>query len=87
MNVPEAKIADLGYTVFMERARGVMARTFGACELLLATDTMQFDDYGKYLATVWDAAAKRQRHEEVFPGDCARAFALGERRATPLAAG
>jgi hypothetical protein len=48
---------------------------------------MQFDDYGTYLASVWDAAAKRQRHEEVFPGDCARAFALGERLATPLAAG
>ena len=83
MNIPEAALEQWGYTVFMERARGVMARTFGDCEMLLATDTMQFDDYGKYLSTVWDAAAKRKRHEEVFPGDCAKAFALGERLATP----
>ncbi|MEL7642277.1 MAG: flavodoxin family protein [Solidesulfovibrio sp.] len=86
MNIPEAAVPQWGYDIFMERMRGVMARTFGACELLLATDTMQFDDYDKYLSTVWDAAAKRKRHEEVFPEDCAKAFALGERLTEPVPA-
>ncbi len=86
MNIPETALKDWGYDVFMERGRGVMARTFGECELLRSTDTMQFDDYGKYLSTVWDPAAKRKRHEEVFPQDCAKAFALGERLVEPLPA-
>lgn len=84
MNVPETAVPQWGYDVFMERMRATMARTFGACELLLATDTLQFNDYDKYLSTVWDAAAKRQRHEEVFPQDCAKAYALGERLAQGL---
>ncbi len=79
MNVPEPAVKEWGYDVFMERMRGVMARTFGSCELFLSTDTCQFDDYAKYLSTAWDAAAKRKRHEEVFPEDCARAGALGRR--------
>ena len=81
MNVPEPALEALGYTVAMERLRDFMARTFGACELLLCTDTYQFTDYAKYLSTVWDEAAKRTRREEVFPQDCARAFDLGRRLA------
>ncbi|EHJ48989.1 NADPH-dependent FMN reductase [Solidesulfovibrio carbinoliphilus subsp. oakridgensis] len=79
MNIPEQALPEWGYDVFMERMRGVMARTFGSCEMLASTDTCQFDDYSKYLSTCWDAAAKARRREEVFPEDCARAFALGER--------
>lgn len=81
MNIPEQALRDWGYDVFMERMRGVMARTFGSCEVLTSTDTCQFDDYSKYLSTCWDATAKARRREEVFPQDCARAFALGERLA------
>ncbi|MEF3698674.1 flavodoxin family protein [Desulfolutivibrio sp.] len=81
MNVAEQALADMGYTVSMERLRAYMARTFGSCELLLSTDTYQFTDYAKYLSTVWDEAAKRKRREEVFPQDCARAQDLGRRLA------
>ncbi|MFP5259013.1 MAG: flavodoxin family protein, partial [Acidobacteriota bacterium] len=34
-----------------------------------------------YLCTVWDAAAKAKRREEVFPQDLAKASALGARLA------
>lgn len=81
MNIPERMLPEWGYDVFMERMRGVMARTFGSCEVLASTDTYQFDDYSKYLSTCWDPAAKARRREEVFPQDCAKAHALGERLA------
>ena len=86
MNIAEKAVPEWGYDVFMERMRGVMARTFGACELFLCTDTYQFSDYAKYLSTVWDAEAKARRHEEVFPQDCARARELGKRLAAGLPA-
>ncbi|MDR3641948.1 MAG: flavodoxin family protein [Humidesulfovibrio sp.] len=61
--------------------QSVLQRVFGGCELLLSTDTLQFDDYSKYLSTCWDAAAKAKRWAEVFPQDCARARELGARLA------
>lgn len=87
MNVPEAALVERQYVPFIERARDFMERTFGACEVLLATDTYQFDDYSKYLCTVWDADAKAKRRKEVFPQDLAKAAALGERLAAGLPQG
>lgn len=63
----------------IEHTAGVFARIFGACETLLCTDTLQFSDYSKYLATVWDAEAKAKRRAEVFPKDRDRARELGVR--------
>jgi len=85
MNIREEDIPTHKYDAHFERAQGTMARVFGSCELLLATDTYQFDDYSKYLSTCWDAPAKARRRAEVFPEDCAKAFALGGRLATQAA--
>lgn len=63
----------------IEHTAGVFARIFGGCETLLCTDTLQFSDYSKYLATVWDAEAKAKRRAEVFPKDRDRARELGAR--------
>ena len=50
-----------------------------SAESVMSFDTLQFDDYAKYEAGIFDAEAKARRHEEVFPADCERAFAMGER--------
>jgi len=55
----------------------------GPSEWMAATETLQFDDYSKYAADMFDAAARRRRHEEVFPEDCKKAFEMGRRLATP----
>ncbi len=55
---------------------------FGSCELLLATDTLQYSDYDKFESKMFDKAAKYKRHAEVFPEDCKRAFELGVRMAS-----
>jgi multimeric flavodoxin WrbA len=81
MNVPETVMEERNYGHMTGLAQGFWARTFGACELLTVNDTYQFDDYSKYLCTVWDAEAKAKRREDVFPQDLAKAFALGERLA------
>ena len=39
---------------------------------------MKFNDYTKYASERFDAAAKQKRHEEIFPLDCQKAFALGK---------
>ena len=84
MNVPEAVMAERNYGHMTGLAQGFMNRTFGACEVLTVNDTFQFDDYAKYLCTVWDADAKAKRRKDVFPQDLAKAFALGERLAAGL---
>jgi multimeric flavodoxin WrbA len=79
MNIAEDNLANYRYDAVFDRLQGTMARVFGSCELLLGTDSLQFDDYAKYLSTSWDAAAKAKRHAEIFPQDCAKAFDLGVR--------
>ena len=84
MNVPEGMVADTGLGQHIEISRGFMERTFGHCETLLATDTLQFDDYSKYENTLFDPDAKQRRYREEFPKDEARARELGRRMAEPL---
>ena len=79
MNVPEEAIPLYGKDKAIACAIGVMEQLFAPCEVFLCCDTKQFDDYSKYEVDVWDVPAKLKRHEEVFPQELARAFALGAR--------
>lgn len=80
-------VAEIDAPATLSVTKGVMDRVFGNCEMLLSTDTYQFEDYSKYLSTVWDAQAKAKRREEVFPQDCARAQDMGARLAAQAAGG
>lgn len=73
MNVP----SDAQYAPLFAQLSSTMERFFGPTQVLTATDTLQFDDYGKYVSDLFDAEAKRRRHETVFPEDLRRAAALG----------
>jgi multimeric flavodoxin WrbA len=57
---------------------------FGACELFLCTDTLQYSDYDKYESEMFDKEAKKKRHAEVFPEDCNLAYELGIRMASGI---
>jgi hypothetical protein len=83
MNIAEENVATSHYDTGFDRMQATMARIFGRCERLLVTDTLQFDDYAKYLSTAWDPVAKAKRREEIFPLDCAKARDLGVRLAAP----
>ena len=82
MNVPDSWLEPFGYDKRFEATRSQLERYFGPCELLLATDTMQYSDYDKYESEMFDKAAKIKRHEEVFPQECRKAFELGVRLAS-----
>jgi len=77
MNAPESMIKEIEYDRIIARYENYFEKFMGPTESLLATDTYQFSDYSKYVATAFDAAAKAKRRQEVFPQDCQKAFAMG----------
>lgn len=82
MNADEEFKKALGYDRQFGLTRTVLERSFGACELLLSIDTLQYSDYDKFESEKFDKEAKLKRHAEVFPEDCKRAFELGVRLAS-----
>jgi len=79
MNVSEEVMHEWKYEVNFNRYDGALQRIFGASEYICSFDTLQFDDYSKVLNTRFDPVKKKQRHEEVFPMDCQKAFDMGIR--------
>jgi len=82
MNAPDQILQRIGYDRMFAMTQMTLGMHFGACELLLSSDTLQYSDYDKYEAEAFDKNAKQQRHTKVFPDDCTRAFALGVRMAS-----
>ncbi|MHB0981488.1 MAG: flavodoxin family protein [Thermoleophilia bacterium] len=81
MNAPEDEMPVVHQDSSAAASRGIMAHIFGSCEVLLSTETYQFDDYSKYVTSRWDPEVKAKRRAEVFPEDCRRAYELGARLA------
>ena len=70
------------YPEWYERQRKMFKQLIGPAEYMDASETLQFDDYSKYAADMFDEAQRIKRHEKVFPEDCRRAFEMGKRLAT-----
>lgn len=81
MGADEDRVKEMGYEMQFQLTEMILERIFGASESLLVTDTLQFDDYSKYMSSAFDTEAKARRHRVVFPEDCKKAFALGKRLA------
>jgi multimeric flavodoxin WrbA len=81
MNVREEDMAAYGKDAVAARSKMLMERFFAPCEVFLCCDTRQVTDYTKYEFDVFDVPGKLKRHEEVFPKELERAFALGARLA------
>lgn len=79
MNVTEEMAQNAGYDKHFAMTKWAMETTFGECELMLCTDTLQYDDYNRYDSEAFDGNEKLKRHKEVFSQDCQRAFKLGVR--------
>ena len=83
MNVSEEVSKQIGYEVMFNSTKASMSRNFGIeAETLCCYDTYQFADYAKVVMEYADPAKKAARRAEVFPQDCDKAFALGERLAS-----
>ncbi len=79
MGADEMGAKEMGFDVQIRLTELILKWIFGASETLLVTDTLQFDDYSKYVSSSVDPAEKAQRHREVFPEDCRKAHDLGIR--------
>jgi hypothetical protein len=81
MNVPETWLKDSGYEQLFKNNEKLLTRAFGSSESLIVTDTYQFDDYSKYVSSMFDPERKAERKRDVFPLDCEKAYQMGARMA------
>jgi multimeric flavodoxin WrbA len=72
-------VQEMGFDRNVKGTEMVMERIFGSCESFFVTDTLQFDDYSKYVAPRFDPEAKTIRHKKQFPRECKKAYELGAR--------
>jgi len=79
MNVNDAIYIERGFKDTLTFFVGIMARTLGSCELLTLTNTVQFDDYSKYVYQMSDIEEKSNRIEKISAEDLQKAFDLGVR--------
>ena len=77
MNVTEEQMNELGYAQGLNFSEMDLKRVFGYFESLVVNDTYQFDDYSKYVVTVFDGAKKAEVKEKEFPVYCKKAYDLG----------
>lgn len=78
MNVTNEKF-KAEYEDVLKPIKLYIKNTFGYFESLVVNDTYQFDDYSKYVASLFDEKKKRKVREEQFPKDCKDAFDMGVR--------
>jgi multimeric flavodoxin WrbA len=76
---PELMVKERGFDRNAQLTEMAMERIFGSCDTLWVTDTYQFDDYSKFVSTLFDPVAKKKRRDEQFPKDCEKAYELGAR--------
>lgn len=79
MNAPEQIAMQIGYGRLFESNERTMRMIFGHAESLMSYDTYQFADYTRMVADGIDGVKKKQRHDEVFPQDCRKAYEMGAR--------
>lgn len=77
MGAPEEVIKHFYIDKHIELNENFLNRIIGPTESLIVTDTLQFDDYSKYMAPLFDEDAKKERHEKEFPQDCQKAYNIG----------
>jgi multimeric flavodoxin WrbA len=79
MNVQREHMNLVGYEQKFKNTEDMMKRFFGEAESLFINDTYQFDDYSKYVSSMFDEKHKAQIRDEQFPKDLKKAFELGIR--------
>ncbi len=78
MNITAEQMEQYNYAQPLESSANYLARFFGSCTSLVVNDTLQFDDYSKYVATAFDEKHKQKVHATQFPVDCQKSWELGK---------
>ena len=71
---------DTMYTDLLDEYRQTLSTFVGPAEVLVSGETLQLKDYGAtdWQWTMFDAEARKERHETVFPAECEKAFEMGK---------
>lgn len=77
-NAPEEYYSQIGYDEMLKRYQGTLCTFVGPTKILISSDTLQVNDYSRYNWTMFNPEHKKERHENVFPEDKKKAFAMGE---------
>ena len=81
-NAPDAAYEEGGmYDGLIKRYQGTFSGIIGPTKVVLAADTKQVNNYDIYNWTMFDAAHKIARHEEVFGSKLEEAKAIGKEMA------
>lgn len=74
---------DTMYLPLLQNYQQTLTRFVGPTQLLVSGNTLQLKDYSRtdWPWSMFDAEQKQRRHETVFPEECKKAFALGEKLA------
>lgn len=76
-NVPADLYGKVGYDAMVERYRSQLDAAVGDTRTLIVGETLQVKDYSRYDWTIFDAEARQERHDTVFPEEKEKAFQLG----------
>lgn len=76
-NASEEFYGRFSYDEMVKRYQAGLDSSVGNTKVLLATNTLQVKDYSRYNWTMFDAKAKQERHENVFPEDLKKSYSLG----------
>ena len=80
-NCAEDYYDQIGYTDMLNGYVNSLNTFVGNTSVLISGDTLQVRDYSQYDWTMFDPAHKQDRHDEVFPQDCQKAYDAGCRLA------
>lgn len=84
-NAAEDMIRASGVAQFLAGNEAVSQRVFrGESQSFYSTETLQFDDYSKYVSDMFDPDERARRREEVFPQHLAQFFELGRQLAEKI---
>jgi len=81
-NAPQEMYTPELYGRIIANYRQSLSAFIGPTKVLISADTLQVNDYDKYDWTMFDAEAKKARHEAVFPKEKQKAFCLGAEMAS-----
>ena len=72
---------DAMYRGLLDNYQQTLSRFVGPTEVFVSGNTLQLKDYSKtdWQWTMFDAAAKKERHDTVFPQECRRVYEISER--------
>ena len=76
-NADEAFYLPLGYKKMLKGYQQTLDSFVGNTKLMIVGNTKQVRDYSRFEWTMFDTAAKDERHEKVFPEECKKAFETG----------